>query len=254
MTYRLLFSVILTVSCGVAAMERDADSRTGDTLPSKSASKFSEKAHLSNTPAPSSNSARSTAPSVTAHTSAASNLYREGSRIVDVFQSEAAFTHADDEKPIVATYGCGPCVAVGGYHAANKMAFMIHFATANEVLMCGDTIAGAMRPLIQHTLTPQAPILLHLRGGEKGRSESTIAAIQWWMNRYNDLPMTISSKEILRYTDEGRSLYLDARSGNYGDYNPELNPQRRIITQADWQRAMYSFRVPNIRIVYPQSQ
>ncbi|MGR3952309.1 MAG: hypothetical protein QRY74_05390 [Chlamydia sp.] len=36
-----------------------------------------------------------------------------GGKIVEVLQSEVGFTIATDEKPIIATYGCAPCIALG---------------------------------------------------------------------------------------------------------------------------------------------
>lgn len=175
--------------------------------------------------------------------------------VAEAFQSEAAFTNATDKKPIVATFGCGPCVAVGGYDSINNMAFMIHFATFQEVLCCGEKIIQQIRLLTPKKLTPKTPIILHLRGGLKGMSENTIKAICQWSQAYADIPMIIQSAQILfDNLDYGKSLSLDSRSGNVSDYDPDLNPHARKASEHDQQYAIWSFYVPHIRIIYtPQN-
>lgn len=84
-------------------------------------------------------------------------------KIAEALQSEAAFTTAKQKKHIVATYGCGPCVAVGGYDRINKIAFVVHFATAKEVRECGGQIFYNIARLAKKKITK--PIKIHLRGG-----------------------------------------------------------------------------------------
>lgn len=172
----------------------------------------------------------------------------KGRKIAEALQSEAAFTTAKHKKHIVATYGCGPCVAVGGYDSTNKIAFVVHFATEEEVIKCGGKILHNIERLLKKKI--KKPIKLHLRGGVKGTSEKTIEAIKSWMTWRSNIPMKIASKDIL---DDGmclggKSLSINAKNGRASDYDPLRNPKHREITDEVAMRAIMSAFTPNIRI------
>lgn len=67
----------------------------------------------------------------------------DGEEIAETLQSEASFTKATDKKPIVATYGCGPCVALGGYDTVNKIAFIVHFTFSSQLKNKIGTVKGS---------------------------------------------------------------------------------------------------------------
>ncbi|CDZ81602.1 hypothetical protein BN1013_02138 [Candidatus Rubidus massiliensis] len=148
-----------------------------------------------------------------------------GEEIAETLQNEASFTIAIDKKPIVATYGCAFCVALGGYDATNKIAFMVHFSDAEEVIESGDLIFFNIEKLVKEKIT--TPIQLHLRGGIEGTSEPIIEAIKIWMKQREDLPMEIASEDILCGSLDGKSLLIDSRTGEVSDYDTKDNPKRR---------------------------
>lgn len=181
-------------------------------------------------------------------TVAASNL--NSNKIAEVLQSEAGFTVADDVKPIVATYGCGPCVAVGGYDPTNKIAFLVHFANAREVRESGGMIFFNIHKLVKKTIT--TPIQLHLRGGYQSdkTSEKTIEAIKIWMRqRKEDLPMEIASEDILG-TSGSKSLSIDSRTGKISEYHPTTNLKSREISERVALRIILSSFQPEINLAY----
>lgn len=167
--------------------------------------------------------------------------------IAEALQSEAAFTRASDSKYVVATYGCGPCVAVGGYDKTNQSSFIVHFATPNEVDKCGGNIFYNISLLAKKPL--EVPIQLHLRGGQTGASGATIAAIKIWMRQRHDLPMTIVSEDVL---DKGfaKSLFVNSKTGEVGEYDPKLNPHHRTFDEATILSCLLSAYEPNIKIAY----
>lgn len=169
-------------------------------------------------------------------------------KIAEALQSEATFTTAKHKKHIVATYGCGPCVAVGGYDRINKIAFIVHFATAEEVRKCGGQILYNIASLAKKKITK--PIKIHLRGGVKGQSEETIKAIKTWMERREDLPMKVASEDILASGMDlgGKSLAISAKTGKVFEYDPLLNPKSRKITDKIVAHALMSAFIPDIRI------
>jgi hypothetical protein len=173
-----------------------------------------------------------------------------GRRIAEALQSEAAFTTARLKKHIVATYGLGPCVAVGGYDSINKIAFVVHFATEREVIKCGGKILYNILRLAKKKITK--PIQIHLRGGAQGTSDGIIKAIENWMRRRkDDLPMEIVSKDVLDSGTclDGKSLSINAKNGKVSKYNPLRNPKRREMTDV-MTHAMLSTFKPNIRIAF----
>jgi len=174
-----------------------------------------------------------------------------GDEIAEVLQSEAGFTIATDEKPILATYGCNPCVALGGYDATNKTAFVVHFSHAGEVRECGWMLLYNISKLAKEKI--ETPIQLHLRGGVKGRSEAIIKEIKIWMREREDLPMEIASQEVLLSgMDYGKSLSIDSRTGEVSEYEPMANPKARGLSdmKAMTRRALMSAHQPNITVAY----
>lgn len=178
---------------------------------------------------------------------------QNGDEIAEALQSEVAFTTALDKKPVVATYGCGPCVAVGGYDPTNKIAFIVHFATPGEVKHCGGLIFYNLSKLAKRKI--EAPIQLHLRGGEVSQSEDTIEAIKMWMRQRDDLPMEIASEDILDSgIGFGKSLLIDSRNGAVSEYDPMTNPHPRHMNDLDIMMTVMSAYHPNISIAYAPEQ
>ncbi len=183
-----------------------------------------------------------------------------GDEIAEVLQSEAGFTIATDKKPIVATYGCTTCIAVGGYDATNKIAFVVHFAVSKEVIACGEMIFQHISKLAKKKF--EKPIQIHLRGGifGKANSERTLEAIKQWMILRKDIPMEIVSQDILDddILDDDmcfreKSLSIDSRNGTVSEYHPKRNPKHREITTLDILFAVSSMIEPNIRLAYISS-
>lgn len=172
----------------------------------------------------------------------------DGDKIAEALQSELAITIAGDARPIVATYACVSCVAVGGYDPTNKIAFVVHFATADEVRKCGGLVFYNISKLAKTPIS--SPIQLHLRGGEQGSSEATVEAIKLWMGlRRQEFPMEIASEDILT-SGMDKSLLIDSRTGEVSEYNPMLNDKRRSFSSLDFYRMMSSAYIPNITLAY----
>ena len=178
-----------------------------------------------------------------------------GDEIAEALQAEAAFTIATDKKPIVASYGAGPCVIAGGYDATNKTAFIVHFSNAEEVKKFGcGLISYNISKLANKKI--EKPIQLHLRGGIEGESEATVKAIKFWMKQRSDLPMEIASEDILAkgMSFEAKSLSIDSRNGEVAEYDPMANPRHRDMTPSDILFAIGSGFVPCIKLAYSPNQ
>jgi hypothetical protein len=172
----------------------------------------------------------------------------KGDEIAEALQAEAAFTIATDKKPIVATYGAGPCIALGGFDATNKIAFIVHFSNAGEVKKSGGLIFYNISMLVKEKITK--PIQLHLRGGIEGTSEATVNAIKVWMRQRVDLPMEVASEDILAKSLKRKSLSIDSRNGEVAEYDPQANPSHRDISELGTLSSLTSAYDPHIRVAY----
>lgn len=148
----------------------------------------------------------------------------DGTEIIEVRMREVAFTMDTDSMPIVATFGCDSCVALGGYEETNHIAFVVHFSNATQVENSGELIFDQLAKLMKKKI--EKPIQLHLRGGiPVEHSKQIIAAIESWMKQREDFPMEIGSSDILnRNSVLGESLLIDSRNGQVASYNPYMNP------------------------------
>lgn len=75
-----------------------------------------------------------------------------GGEIAETLLSEASFTIATDKKTTVATYGCLSCVALGGYDATNKIAFIVHFCNVEEVSEAVELILSNISKLAEEKI------------------------------------------------------------------------------------------------------
>lgn len=184
---------------------------------------------------------------ITLHTLRAPTL--SGDEIAEVLQAQAGFTVSTDIKPVLATYGCGPCVALGGYDPTNQIAFLIHFSNAREIIASSGLILLNIQKLAKEPIV--RPIQIHLRGGIKEESEDIIEAIKTWMSR-TCFPMQIISEDILHGEScfESKSLLIDSRNGAVSEYDPMTNPKSRAAEPYDVMSAMMSAFEPKIRVVY----
>ena len=142
--------------------------------------------------------------------------------ILEAWMGEAVFTVASDAKPVVATYGCCPCIALGGYDATNKMAFVVHVTNAKEIENSGERVLQTIQELAKREM--ERPIQIHLRGGlcRMAESEASLSAIKEWTATNG---MTIASNETLlpdweSSKDEETSLRIDSRTGRVEPYVP----------------------------------
>lgn len=148
-----------------------------------------------------------------------------------VSQGTIGITFATSQTPILATYGCGPCVALAGYSPKNKIGFLAHIQCHKEITRSGKKILQSLLQLAKHSIDEQNPLELHLRGGIG--SHETFAAIAAWIKKFSHIPMKIKSQKpspvwgdrycyVASYSGnrEASTLRLDTRTGLVGPYDP----------------------------------
>ncbi len=174
--------------------------------------------------------------------------------------SEAVFSYKGDYRPILATDSLATCIGVAGYDPMNQFGFVIHFANKNEVEASKATL---LKRICEYKAkNPQAPLLVHLRGGIKGLSEPLLSEVKQWLLE-KEMNCIIASEDTLQQETNGLpspgSIKLDVRTGTCEKYDPETNPYTKIKRKevsehtpnfmADlWLKT--ATRKPEIKIVY----
>lgn len=186
--------------------------------------------------------------------------------IADCGVNEAVFTHALDEKPIVATESLATCVGIAGYGSENKSGFVIHIATEIDLEASKEMLT---EKIMQMSKNLTNPIQLHLRGGIARLSEPLVEAIEKWVQSASEkgCQMVVISKEVLTkglLSSSGipntMSLSLDTRNGVLSNYDSSTNlyaKQKNQINNAKELDNVFmrvftesALKKPGINIVY----
>lgn len=149
--------------------------------------------------------------------------------MAEVSQREFGVTRGDDSKPVLATYGLGPCVSMVGWSPEHKVGFLTHYDGLAEL----PGSFGSLLYRISQQLEGEASEFdVKIIGGQTGQSEQIIDFLKARLNMRKDIQMKLTEEETGGYTNN-RSIALDTRTGEVFSYDPKLNPHRREITDLD---------------------
>ena len=163
---------------------------------------------------------------------------RNYEEMAEVFQREFGVTRGDDSKPVLATYGLGPCVAMVGWSPKYKVGFLTHYDGLTEL----PGSFGSLLYRISQQLEGEASEFdVRIVGGQTGQSEQIIDFLKSRSNIREDIRMKLTEEETGGYTSN-RSIALDTRTGEVFSYDPKLNPHRREITELDKMRITSGFK------------
>jgi hypothetical protein len=145
-------------------------------------------------------------------------VYSELDFIAEALPSELVVTSAYDPKHkfIAASYGSDSPIIVGGYEGINKIAFVVNFASVEQIEHYGCQVQHHLSTLVKKPI--KNPIQLHVRGDYKGKIQRAIEA---WMQEWAKLPMKIAS------LNESKSLSINAQTGEVNEYDPLSNSHAR---------------------------
>lgn len=146
--------------------------------------------------------------------------------IVIARQREIVFTHANSSKPVMATYGAGPCVIFAGYDSKLKIGFLAHLDTdfSNNDF---DLISSSLQKLLGNQ---QGDFKIYLTGGVISLSEPTIKKVHIWLDAFSIGSMSIIFEEYKTHEeyleswgekksdDKNTSFLLDTRNGLVNRY------------------------------------
>ncbi len=165
--------------------------------------------------------------------------------VMEVFQSEIVFGSAYSAKPILASYGAGPCVILSGYDPVHKVGFLAHFSHADEVIIGAKAIYLMVQKYLKHLKTN---FHITLKGGiiSDPISQKTLIAIHQTITSFSHPSIAfkiLSAEHLLSEESPSQSLSLDLRSGSFQAYDPLVNNplHYRKLTVEDIFWAQHSF-------------
>ena len=126
-----------------------------------------------------------------------------------VHGSEASVSTKDSLRPVLATVGMGPCIAMSGYDSKQRIGFLSHNSNEKHVDFLHDLVLDELNKLLKSELDMDIYIvggMIGSRGLAKKLSENA--------KKFN--PKTINydlALNISEWTYLGKSFVLDTRDG-----------------------------------------
>lgn len=128
-----------------------------------------------------------------------------------VAQRELVMANLDSQKPILGTFGAGPCVAIAVYNPTTHKAMLSHVDALTDLSSLRrylDIIAQDSKEKLQ----------VHLAGGQESSKEVCTKIIKMLNDRDDN---TIKSSKLIPLGGSGESLAIDARTGEvFTSFNP----------------------------------
>lgn len=129
-----------------------------------------------------------------------------------VAQKELVIANADSQKPILGTFGAGPCVAIAVYNPTTHSAMLAHIDGLTNISSLNKYLDIVAKD------SPQ-PLQVHLAGGKK-ESKKICAEIISMLNKSGD--NIIKSSKLIPLGGSGESLAIDARNREiFTSFNPD---------------------------------
>src|SRR3989338_2572539 len=122
---------------------------------------------------------------------------------------------AQSNRPILMSYGMGPCIAVCGYDSSAGIGFLTHNSALTDVNGLHDLILKEMRKIIGRNTQLSFHLVGGWKGGEKDDWNSGILLKRIEEYITSNFPEATIDKDVLDPMDyrRGKSFALDTRDG-----------------------------------------
>ena len=149
-----------------------------------------------------------------------------------VHGGEATISTSESERPIIGSFGMGPCIAMTGYDPKQKIGFISHNGIGDYV----ETLHTLVLEELRKKSKSELKMDIHIVGGMIGSGE--LASRLTGVARDNFNPRRISCDLALDTSDWtylGKSFLLDVRNGNIYSVDgrplssiPKANPSIKL--------------------------
>ena len=147
--------------------------------------------------------------------------------IAEIFQGELGITNSDDPKPVLATYGVGPCVAFTGWAPKQKAGFLAHYDGLTDLSESFEVLLYWTSKSVR-----DLPIEFDVRLIQGDWPDKKIIDfIKARLNMRSDIPMKLVEEDV--GVAMCKSIALDTRTGQTYSYDPMQNPQTRDIPELE---------------------
>ncbi len=120
-----------------------------------------------------------------------------------ISQQEMGYTDATSERPVLATFGAGPCVILAIHNPDTKTATLAHIDRLTE-------LNSTDQMFYQLGKEGDSPLEVHLAGGDSSSIEMVTKLVNQIAAKDN---VVIKSADIIGNGFEGKRLAIDARTG-----------------------------------------
>lgn len=129
-----------------------------------------------------------------------------------VAQNELVIANADSQKPILGTFGAGPCVAIAVYNPTTHSAMLAHIDGLTNISSLNKYLEIIAKDSSQ-------PLQVHLAGGTEESKKMCVEIINMLNKRGDNV---IKSSKLIPLGGSGESLAIDARTGDiFTSFNPD---------------------------------
>ena len=136
-------------------------------------------------------------------------IYSRNTKLIgSVSIDEGTISSADSNKPIIATFGLGPCIALAGYDRKSKIGFISHNVPVKKL----DNLNDPIFEVIDTLGIKKSNMEFYIIGGNK-QYKNHVDKVKNYLNQkvenpnivYEDIIETIDPKNL------GKSFALDTR-------------------------------------------
>lgn len=154
-------------------------------------------------------------------------FYGDYSLVGSVLSNEAGITDANSKKPMISTFGLGPCVALGGYDRKTKMAFLSHNIPLKKLEELNDPVFEYLRKrkVIFNEMD------FYLVGGDE-EYKSHPEEVKKYLHDKVGSQLKIVHEDVIESYDPkriGKSFILDSREGRFYSKNLIQIPEETEI-------------------------
>ena len=120
-----------------------------------------------------------------------------------IIQGSVGYTNSTSQKPILGTYGAGPCIIVAMYNSETKKAALSHIDTSLDMNKTLNNMISSIQSSQDKKLS------IHLRGGDSSAKNQAKDLLNYLSKRGD---VEIKSCSLVTYTSD--RLAIDSRTGD----------------------------------------
>ena len=146
--------------------------------------------------------------------------------VAEVFQKQQAVTRANCNKPVLATFGIGPCISIVGYEPISMIGFLTHYDSLTEIK---ESFTNLLIALYKAGAKEENEFQVRLVSNFNSINKADLELIKILLKHGTAFKMKLIEEDTRpSETDLCKSIALDTRSGEVYSYDPSKNPFRDI--------------------------